>query len=421
VSDVLTIEPLAEPPDATVVVPGSKSITIRALLAAALAEGTSTLAGVLTSEDTDAMVGALRTLGFTVERRGTTASVTGAGGTVPSRGGHLDLVRSATSARLLLASVALGQGRYVIDGHPQLRGRPMGPGIDALRQLGLTVDELGEPGCLPVAVEGGPLRGGAVALPGDVSSQFVSGFLLAGPCTQAGVDVELTTDLVSEPYVAMTQAVMAAFGVPPVGLRAAPGRYVARLYDIEPDASSASYFFAAAAITGGRVRVEGLSRMSVQGDLGFVEVLASMGAEVTWGADAVEVRGTGRLSGVEVDMSQRSDTAPTLAAVAAFAETPTRATGIGFIRGKESDRIGAVVRELQRCGVDAVEEPDGFLVRPGHPHGARVETYDDHRMAMSFALLGLVVRGIEIVDPACVAKTFPGYWDVLDDLRRRPA
>jgi 3-phosphoshikimate 1-carboxyvinyltransferase len=421
VSDVLAIEPLAGPPDATVVVPGSKSITIRALLAAALAEGTSTLSGVLASEDTDAMVGALRALGFALERHGTTATVTGSGGHVPSPGGRVDLVRSATSARLLLAAVALGRGRYVVDGHPQLQARPMGPGIDALRQLGLSVDELGEPGCLPVAVAGGPLRGGSVSLPGDVSSQFVSGLLLTGPCTRDGVEVELTTHLVSEPYVAMTRAVMAAFGAPTAGLHAGPGRYVATGYAVEPDASAASYLLAAAAITGGRVRIDGLSRASVQGDLGFVDVLASMGADVSWSADGVEVRGTGSLHGVEADMSQRSDTAPTLAAVAAFADTPTRATGIGFIRRKESDRIGAVVRELQRCGIDAVEEPDGFLVRPGRPHGARVETYDDHRMAMSFALLGLVVPGIEIVDPGCVVKTFPGYWDVLDDLRRRPA
>jgi 3-phosphoshikimate 1-carboxyvinyltransferase len=211
---------------------------------------------------------------------------------------------------------------------------------------------------------------------------------------------------------------MADFGSPVEGLAVAPRGYVAARFAVEPDASAASYFFAVAAVTGGRVLIEGLSRTSVQGDLSFVDVLQAMGAEVTWHADAVEVRGTGVLHGVEVDMSQLSDTAPTLAVVAALADSPTRVTGIGFIRRKESDRIGSVVRELQRCGVDATEEPDGFVVRPGPAHGARVETYDDHRMAMSFGVLGLVVPGIEIVDPSCVVKTFPGFWLALDALRR---
>lgn len=417
-TDVLAVEPLTAPPYADIAVPGSKSITIRALLAAALADGTSRLRGVLASEDTDAVVGALRSLGIDLRRVGMDTTVAGCGGCFPARVAAVDLVRSAAGARLLLAAVALGEGRYVVDGHPQLRARPMGPGVEALRALGVTVEDMGEAGHLPVAVSGGPLAGGDVSLPGDVSSQFVSGLLLAGACTARGMRIELTTNLVSEPYVAMTRAVMASFGVMVDGLAVAPGRYVATDYAVEPDASAASYFFAAAALTGGRVRIAGLHRGSLQGDLAFVDVLGRMGAEVTWHVDAVEVRGTGEVHGVEVDMSQLSDTAPTLAAVAAFADSPTRATGIGFIRRKESDRIGAVVRELRRCGVDAEEEPDGFLVRPSRPHGGRVATYDDHRMAMSFSLLGLVVPGIEIVDPACVAKTFPGYWQALDTLRR---
>lgn len=416
-TEVLPVVPLAVPPDADVAVPGSKSITIRALLVAALADGTSRLRGVLRSEDTDAMARALRSLGVEVVDEGDDVVVRGAAGTIPASAATVDLVRSATSARLLLAAVALGAGRYVVDGHPQLRARPMGPGIAALRSLGVEVDELAEPGCLPVAVHGGPLAGGTVALPGDVSSQFVSGLLVAGACTTGGVEIRLTTDLVSEPYVAMTRAVMAAFGVPADGLRVAPGHYRAADFAIEPDASSASYLLAAAAVTGGRVRVRGLERRSTQGDLAFVDALERMGAAVTWTAGGVEVRGTGTLRGVEADLSAFSDTAPTLAAVAALASTPTRVTGIGFIRRKESDRIGAVVAELRRCGVDADEDDDGFVVRPSRPHGAVVQTYDDHRIAMAFAVLGLVVPGIVIADPGCVAKTFPGFWEVVDSLR----
>jgi 3-phosphoshikimate 1-carboxyvinyltransferase len=189
-------------------------------------------------------------------------------------------------------------------------------------------------------------------------------------------------------------------------------------YRIEPDASAASYFFAAAAIVGGRVRIEGLGAGSLQGDVAFVDVLEQMGAEVERGTDVIEVRGTGRLQGVTVDMGDLSDTAQTLAAVAVFADGPTEVTGIGFIRGKETDRIAAVVTELRRCGIVATETEDGFRIEPGPPQPAVIQTYDDHRMAMSFSLLGLRAEGIQIADPACVAKTFPGYWDTLDQLRR---
>ena len=440
------VEPLATPPDVTVAVPGSKSITNRALVVAALAEGTSVLEGALLADDTEAMVGALRALGVDVDVAG------GPDGaprlTVHGRAGRLggpagaapatvDCRLSGTTARFVLPLAALADGPTRVDGAPPLRRRPMGPSVAALRTLGAEVTDEGGAGHLPVQVGGGPLRGGALAVPGDVSSQFLSGLLLAGPAMATGLAVELASPLVSRPYVAMTVAVVRAFGGQ-VGDPAdgadpadspgrgdggryvvAPGHYRARRYAVEPDASAASYFFAAAAITGGRVRIEGLGRASLQGDLGFVDVLARMGAEVEVGEHATEVRGTGRLHGVEVDLADLSDTAQTLAAVAAFADGPTRITGIGFIRGKETDRIGAVVRELARCGVEAHEEPDGLVVHPDVPRPATVETYDDHRMAMSFALLGLRAPGIRIADPGCVAKTFPGFWVALDRLRGR--
>lgn len=425
--DPYPVEPLAGPLDARVRVPGSKSATNRALLVAALAGGSARLRGALLSDDTEAMIDSLRRAGYVVELGddGTTIDVEGrpdapAGDEVLT----LDARQSGTTARFLAPWCALDGRTYRLDGAPQLRARPMGPGLDALRSLGVRVTALGdEPDRLPVEIEG-PITGDRVALPADVSSQFVSGLLMIGPLLPDGLRVELTTAAVSEPYLDLTVAVMAEFGaiVQRPDARTfdvRPSRYVGRDVAIEPDASAASYFFAAAAICGGRVRVEGLGRNTVQGDLAFVDVLGRMGCEVTMGADHTEVRGTGVLRGVEVDLADLSDTAPTLAAVAAFADGPVRATGIGFIRAKETDRIAAAVTELRRLGLDAVEEDDGFLVNPGRPHGAVVHTYDDHRMAMAFSLVGLRVPGVSIADPGCVAKTFPGYWDALAALRRQ--
>jgi 3-phosphoshikimate 1-carboxyvinyltransferase len=241
---------------------------------------------------------------------------------------------------------------------------------------------------------------------------------------RTGLVARLVGDLVSEPYVDMTVAVMAAFGVEvqrPDDRTwvVEPQRYQAADLSIEPDASAASYVFAAAALVGGRATVVGLGEGSLQGDLGFIDVLEQMGAQVERSPASTTVTGTGALRGVEVDMSQLSDTAPTLAVVAAFAEGPTRMTGIGFIRGKETDRVGNVVAELRRLGVDAEEEPDGMTIRPsgGPLRSATIQTYDDHRMAMAFALAGLRSEGVQIADPGCVAKTFPGYWRLLDELR----
>jgi 3-phosphoshikimate 1-carboxyvinyltransferase len=328
----------------------------------------------------------------------------------------VDARLSGTSARFLLPVLALGDGPATLDGAPPLRARPMRPLLDALRSLGATV--VGD--ALPVSVRG-PLQGGTVRLPGDVSSQFLSGLLLAGPCVRGGLRVELTTPLVSAPYVAMTAAVMDAFGASVEGDGEAwvvpEGRYRAATYAIEPDASAASYFFAAAVLTGGRVTVPGLGPGTLQGDLAFVDVLERMGAVVERHDDRTTVAAGPRLTGIEADLSELSDTAQTLAAVAVFADSPTRVRSIGFVRAKETDRLAAVVRELHRVGVQAEETDDGFVVHPGTPRPAVVETYDDHRMAMSFALLGLRVPGIAIADPGVVGKTFPGFWDALEGLR----
>lgn len=430
----LAIEPVDGPLDAIVTLPGSKSITNRALVCAALATGTSTLRGALQADDTEAMASGLQRLGMSVDLQwqDSTIQVAGLGGTFGAGPHTVDARMSGTTARFLLPVLGLGRGRARLTGHPQLLERPMDSAIEAVRQLGVMVTETGRPGHLPVEVTGaGGIEGGRIALPGDVSSQFLSGLLLAAPAMRTGLEVELTTPLVSRPYIAMTAAVMAAFGASVAGnldanlaadgraFSVAPGGYRATTYIVEPDASAASYFFAAAAVIGGRVRVEGLGKASVQGDKRFVDVLGQMGCTVAVGDRFTEVRAGDELRGVDVDLADFSDTAPTLAVVAAFASSPTRVRGIGFIRRKETDRIAAVVTELRRCGVDAEEEPDGFVVRPpaGGPRPARIQTYGDHRMAMSFAALGLRVPGTVIADPGCVAKTFPGFFETLDGLR----
>jgi 3-phosphoshikimate 1-carboxyvinyltransferase len=390
---------VTSPLDAVVRPPGSKSLTNRALVCATLAPGTSVIRGALAADDTEAMIDGLRALGVAIEVGGH-IRVTGG----LTRGGEVDARLSGTTARFLLPVLALAPGLSRLDGAPPLRTRPMADGIQALRDLGVEVGEEGEPGHLPLTVLGVPPRtSGAhkVEVAGNASSQFLSGLLMVAPFWPGGLEVEVTGPLVSKPYVVMTEAVIEAF------------RGGATTYDVEPDASAASYFFGAAAVAGGRVTVEGLGKGSLQGDLRFVDILEQMGCRVDHGADATTVERGDDLRGVDVDMADISDTAPTLAAVAVFASTPTRVRGVGFIRRKETDRIGNVVRELRRCGIQAEEEDDGFVVHPGTPQPATVQTYDDHRMAMSFALLALREPGITIADPGCVAKTFPTFWDEL--------
>ena len=413
----MIVDPLEVPPDVALRVPGSKSLTNRALLCAALADGTSTLTGALVADDTEAMIVALEELGVTIDRDGTTLRVEGCGGHVPDGPVELQARLSGTTSRFLAPVLATGVGPYHLDGYEPLRARPMGPVIDALRVLGSDVVEEGEPGHLPITI-GGAARGGRVELPGHVSSQFLSGLLLAGPLFPDGVAVHLTTPLVSLPYVELTRSVMRAFGASVDATTVEPGTYVAADYAVEPDASAASYFFAAAAITGGRVTVEGLGRHALQGDVRFVDLLERMGAEVVRDETSTTVRGTGSLRGITADLADLSDTAQTLAAVAVFADSPTTITGIDFIRRKETDRIAETVATLRRCGIEATEDADGMTIHPGAPHGAAIETHDDHRMAMSFALLGLRVPGIDILDPGCVAKTYPDFFADLAQLRR---
>ncbi len=419
----LDIVPLEFPPDATVTLPGSKSITNRALICAALASGETTLTGALFADDTGAMVEAVRSLGAEVvctpERA--VMRIRGTAGTVETpEGAVVDARMSGTTGRFMAPVLALSERPVTLDGHPQLRGRPFGDLADSLRRLGVRV-ELPPGGGLPMLIRG-PIRSGDTSVAADRSSQFLSGLMLAAPLVPGGLGIRIAGAVVSRSYVEMTAEVMGAFGAAvEVGDRevriAGDGYRPPGRFEVEPDASSASYLMAAAAATGGTVRIEGLAAGSVQGDARFAAVLAAMGAGVDQDEAGIRVTG-GPLRGVDVDLSDMSDTAPTLGVVAALAGSPTTVRGIGFVRGKESDRIAAVVSELRRCGVEARESADGFdVVPPPAPVGARVRTYDDHRIAMAFSVLGLAVPGMRIENPGCVAKTFPGFYRTLEALR----
>ena len=420
--DLKFITPVKQPVRGRIRPPGSKSLTNRALVVAALAEGESRLIGVLDSIDTQVMIESLNRLGIAVrhDRAACTADVVGCGGRPPVKAADLWLENSGTSIRFLAALCALGQGRYRLDGNARMRQRPISPLVTALKNLGSTIDCETDSGCPPVQVQANGLRGGTATIAGDVSSQFLSALLMAAPGAQTPVELLVEGELVSQPYVDMTLGVMAKFDVTadtdqPNVYRIVPQPYRGTEYHIEPDASAASYFFAAAAITGGEVTVEGLPEHALQGDVAFVEALARMGCGVECRANAITVRG-GTLRGIDIDMNAISDTAQTLACVAVFADGPTRISRIGHVRHKETDRIAAVAAELRRLGLQVDEEADALTVYPGPVSPGVVQTYDDHRMAMSFALIGLKVPGIQIADPGCTMKTYPRFFEDLDQL-----
>jgi len=399
--------------------PGSKSLTNRGLLIAALAPGRSTLIEPLDSQDTRVMVDSLRRLGIAIDGQQRRLLVHGCGGVLPVKSAELWLENSGTSIRFLTALCASARGDYRLDGNTRMRERPIADLAATLNSLGAAV-VCGENGCPPIQVTGRGLTGGVTRVSGAVSSQFLSAVMMAAPQADAPVELHIDGCLVSRPYVDMTLRVMECFGadvqwISDSALRVAPQPYVAIDFCIEPDASAASYFFAAAAITGGEVTVSGLSRDSEQGDVAFVDALERMGCVAVWTDDAITLRGR-PLRGIDIDMNAISDTAQTLAAVAVFADGPTRIRNIGHVRHKETDRIAAVATELRRLAIGVDEHPDGLTIHPGHPQSAEIQTYDDHRMAMSFALIGLRVPGILIADPECTVKTYPGYFDDLHHL-----
>jgi 3-phosphoshikimate 1-carboxyvinyltransferase len=430
----LTVQPIVRF-HGTLTLPGSKSLSNRILLLSALADGETEVTRVLDSEDTEVMLGALRTLG--IEMRGQpgghgTVWINGRAGPLHAPSGHAGLVElflgnAGTAMRPLTAVLAASHGNFVLKGAPRMHERPLGDLIDGLRQLGATVQYLGRDGYPPLRITAAGLAGGSARISGATSSQFVSALLMAAPLADTPVSIEITDTLVSGPYVAMTVALMRRYGVDveqPTPRRfevAAPQRYRSpgRVL-VEGDASSASYFLAGAAITGGTVRVEGCGSDSLQGDARFAEVLGRMGARVCFEPAAIEVEGRPPLRGIDEDLTATPDAAMTLAVAALFARGPTTLRGIGNWRVKETDRMAAVSTELTKLGARTEVGANTLVVHPpARIRPASIATYNDHRMAMAFSLAACGGEQIVIENPACVAKTFPEYFDELEKLTRR--
>jgi 3-phosphoshikimate 1-carboxyvinyltransferase len=409
---------------ASVHVPGSKSITNRALLIAALARGDSQLRGALASDDTRVMCDALAALGCRIERGDDAWRVQGRDGALTAPERPLGVGNSGTTARFLTVAAALADGPVVIDGSPRMRERPIDDLTRALAAVGVPVEILGRAGCPPVRVAGGGFPGGDVEVDASRSSQYVSALLLSAPYADRDLVIRFAGGtLVSRPYVELTLEVMRAFGADTDwneagGLWVRAGqRYAGRRYDIEPDASAAAYPFCAAAIAGGRVRVEGIPKHSLQADFALLGILERMGCGVRRGADFAEVEGpSAGLRGVDVDMNDLPDAVLALAVVAAFAEGTTHIRNVANLRIKETDRLAALESELSKLGAGAHTTADSLTIVPGPLHGAEIATYDDHRMAMAFALAGLRIPGVVILEPSCVSKTWPDYFAVLDRL-----
>ncbi len=418
----LEITPLKKPPDATIRVPGSKSVTNRALIIAALAEGHSRIFNPLFSDDSFWLMNALVSLGIGVsaDKEKGEVYVSGQSGEIEASGVDLFVGNAGTVARFLPPVLALGRGPYTVDGVPRMRERPVSDLVDAMRQLGASVDYAGEDGRFPLTIKGGGIRGGEARFSASRSSQFISGLLMAAPYAEAPVTL-YPEGRKQWPYVGITAALMRAFGVEVDRANGRfavdPAYYTAQDYEVEPDASGASYFMAAAAVTGGRVRIPGLGSSSPQGDLRFAEVLRDMGCRVEIAAHTTEVTGPDRLQGVEVDMNAFSDTMITLSAIAPFAQGPTTIKNVAHTRLQETDRLRAVETELNRLGIRTQTTLSSIRIIPGKIRPGVVQTYGDHRMAMAFAITGLVASGIRLGDPGCVSKTFPGYFGALESLR----
>lgn len=407
---------------AVVAVPGSKSLTQRALIAAALAEGESRIRHALIAEDTTHLMEGLQKLGAGIEPCGDGFSVSGTGGRIACSGSDLFLGNNGTALRFLTALVCLGRGRYVLTGEKRLRERPVGPLVMALQEMGVDISCASQ--CPPVVVLANGLRGGRITLTDIESSQYVSALLLCGPYTAKGIELTLEGNIVSTPYIDLTIDVMKAYGarIARTGDRhftvGTQTIYTGRDYAVEGDASSASYFFLAAALTGRPVCVTGVRRQSAQGDIRLLDVLEKLGCRVTEDESGVVVSAPDGLApgNMTLDMGDMPDMVPTVGVLAAFRKGRTVITNVAHLRIKESNRLAAMAAELSRIGIDASESSDGLIIEGGNPRGADIETYNDHRIAMSFAIAGLVTPGIRIADKKCVDKSFPGFWRELDKL-----
>jgi 3-phosphoshikimate 1-carboxyvinyltransferase len=431
--DQIHVSPL-RPFEVTLRPPGSKSLTNRALLLASLADGESTIRRPLLADDTQRMLEALRALGFGVEvvEGGEALRVAGTGGTIPADRADLHLGNAGTAMRPLTAACCLGRGQYTLDGIARMRQRPIGELVEPLNQIGGRVTYLGEAGFPPLKIAAHGLVGGRVKMRPTLSSQFITALAMVAPCCEHGLTIDFQGPITSRPYVELTLGLMKRFGVRGelintnggAQLAVRSGTYRPIDYDVEPDASNATYLLAAAAIVpDSRCTVEGLGRRSLQGDTGFADVLERMGARVTRGDHAITVASpaAGRLAGIDIDLNHMPDAAMTLATIAAVAEGPTTIRNVGNWRVKETDRMAAMQAELSKLGATVQIDGDDITITPPPGHRLRpaaIDTYDDHRMAMSFAILGLPPEspGVTINDPRCVEKTFPDFFAYLDRL-----
>ncbi|NPA95344.1 MAG: 3-phosphoshikimate 1-carboxyvinyltransferase [Thermodesulfobacteria bacterium] len=412
-----------------IALPGSKSITQRALITSALAQGTSRLVSPLDSEDTQLLRDGLRAFGVEIDDSSDNWLVTGKPGNLAAPSQEIFMGNNGTGIRFMMSFAALAKGTTVLTGKKRMEERPAGPLLDALEQLGVKAESIKGTGCPPVRIESQGLGGGNVRLSASISSQFLSSLLLVAPYANAPVTISLDGKLVSRPYVDITLRVMSDFGIDVTEQEntffVPQGQYEAKEYVVEADASSASYFFAAAAITGASVLVTNMPPHPIQGDASFVDLLERMGCKVERSERGTMVQGPppGSLKAIEIDMSKWPDVVPTLAVVAAFANGKTVITNVEHLRVKETDRITAVVNELKKLGCKAEELPDGLIINGNRDalKGALVNTYDDHRIAMCFAVASLLVPGIEFDDRAVVQKSFPRFWSYWERLKQELA
>lgn len=420
---MLKIKTIDKPFKAKIAVPGSKSYTHRMLIAAALADGASSIENALDSEDTRLTARALEMMGVPIRRAGTAVVVEGRAGLIETAGVEIDLNNSGTSMRLLTAVAALGNGPVVLTGSSRMRQRPIQDLLDSLSQVGVAARSIDANGCPPVEICGPPGGGNSIEVNCELSSQYLSALMLVAPCVAGGLDIRVSRGPVSRPYVDITADVMQRFGVDVdrSGYErfrvAGQKNYLSGRYAVEPDASQAGYFWAAAALTRSVVTVSGFNAGSVQGDLGLIDLLEDMGCRVVKDEDGITLTGAS-LSAIEADMADMPDVVPTAAVVAAFADGTTRLRNVGHLAVKESNRLDAVVQELRRMGIAAEQNGQDLTITGGRPAGARIETYNDHRIAMSFAVAGLVVPGVAIQNPSCVKKSFPQFWEVFESLYR---
>ena len=407
----------------SVAVPGSKSITNRALLIAALCDREVRLNNVLFSDDSRHFLNCLINLGFIVEsdENAKTVIIKGNNGVIPNRVATINVGSAGTAARFLTAFLAVSQGEYLVEASPQMAARPMRPLVEALKSLGAGFEFPGQPDCLPFRVKGAGSPDGSVLLDAEISSQFLSALLIVGGLGKTGLEIELAGELAAKPYIEMTIRMMGEFGVEVETddfrkFKVPTQRYLGRDFQIEPDVSNACYFWAMAVLTGGTALVKGVPLDSLQGDMQFLKVLKDLGGRVGERDGGIYVEGPpgGQYRGIEADLSGTPDQTMTLAALAPYASSPTVIRNIGLIKYHESNRIAAIITELKRMGVQTEEIDEGIVIHPGKPHGAEIETYNDHRMAMAFALMGLRTLGIRIKNPGCTGKTFENYFEVFD-------